>query len=126
MGSVFEGGNSANPSCLGTYRNNSHVTTGLVFDPTCTIPATPCDPAANTGWIGTNAGANVDDWRTLQFRFTDFQAGEFFEFDCDTDGGQGITGSDMEGMRVTVVLSDNTVLTGTLATIGFQKSQVIL
>ena len=32
-----------------------------------------------------------------------FEQGEVFEFDCDTDGGLGAGGDDMRGLVVTVV-----------------------
>lgn len=126
MGDVFEGGNGALSGCRGTYRNASDVATGLLYDASCTVPTTPCDPTAITGWIGTNAGPNLEDWRTLQFRFNAFGPDEVFEFDCDTDGGAGIRGRDMAGLRVIVVLSDNSVLSGVLAASGPQRAEVIL
>ncbi|MBL8899970.1 MAG: hypothetical protein JNM84_20230 [Planctomycetes bacterium] len=126
MGSLFEGGNSALPGCAGTYRRGSDLATGLVYDASCTTPATPCDPGARTGWIGTNAGPSVEDWRTLHFRFTGFDPGEVFEFDADTDGGQGVAGGDMEGLRVRVELSDSTVLNGVLVAVARDRAQVSL
>ena len=63
---------------------------------------------ANLHWGG-------DDWRTLFFRFSPGAfAGKTFEFDCDTDGGQGVSGGDMEGMVVTITLEGGEVLTGEL------------
>lgn len=104
MADLFEGGNGGMTGCLGTYRNGGDVATGLVYDAANTIPASPCDPTALTGWTGTNPGNAVDDWRTLDFRFTTFVPGTKFEFDSDTDGGAGITGDSMAGMVVTSTL----------------------
>lgn len=114
MADIFEGGNSNAVGCLGTYRNGCDASCGLVYDAANTVPATPCDPAANTGWIGTNPTI-TDSWKTLQFRFTSFNAtNQVFEFDCDTDGGAGTNGGSMDGMVVTITTSTG-VLTGVLA-----------
>ncbi len=102
MADAFEGGNGNVAGCLGTYRNMSHIATGLIFDAANTVPATPCDLTANTGWIGSNPLTSVDGWQTLTFRFTSFNPGTVFEFDADTDGGVGIAGDDMVGMVVTI------------------------
>jgi hypothetical protein len=113
MADLFEGGNSLVPGCKGTYRNGSDVTTGLVYDALNTVTATPCDPAANTGWIGTNE-LSTDSFQTLEFRFGSFSAGSTFEFDVDTDGILGNSGEWMAFMTITVELTDGTILTGTL------------
>lgn len=124
--SQFWNGNSTDPGgigCAGTYRNGSDVATGLIYDnmntygPDAAAGQIPlvCDPAANCGFTATNAASGTNRWRTLTFRYT---PGTFtcntFEFDVDTDGGFGISGRAQEGMVVTVVLADTTVLTGTL------------
>ena len=52
----------------------------------------------------------------MRFRFA---TGQFdhqrFEFDCDTDGGLGVSGDAMAGLVVRVQLVDGTWLQGTLA-----------
>ncbi len=118
MGDLFEGGNGGAAGCLGTYRNMSHITTGLVFDGANTVPGTPCDPTANTGWIGTNPRGLVGGWQTLTFRFTSFNPGTMFEFDADTDGGLGSTGADMVGMVVTIHFVGGTSLTNEIIAAG--------
>ncbi len=121
MADVFEGGNgSLVGTCGGTYRNMSDSNTGLVFDGTNTVPATPCDPAANTGWRGSNPGGVAGDWRSLGFRFAGFAfaSGRRFEFDCDTDGGLGTSGDDMAGMVVTIGFVGGTSVTLEVAPMG--------
>jgi hypothetical protein len=113
MADVPWGGNSAVVGCRGTYRNGSALATGLVFAGT---PAPPCDPTARAGFVGSNPGSSVNDWRTLDFAFqpATFYNGRVFELDCDTDGGIGETGAAMEGMVVTLRLGDGTVCSGVL------------
>ncbi|MCA8941881.1 MAG: hypothetical protein KDB80_04910 [Planctomycetes bacterium] len=111
MGGRFDGGNSLLPSCSHTYRNGSEVVTGLVYPGTMT---SPCDAAATTGWIGTNPGPSLGDFRTLDFLFTGFEAGETFEMDIDTDGG-GNSGGAMAGLVITVTFADGSSRTGSLA-----------
>jgi hypothetical protein len=113
MAGVFAGGNSLLPGCAGTYRNGTDVQTGLVYDSLNTTPSNPCDPAANTGWIGTNATA-PDTFQTIEFRFSAFSAGKKFEFDADTDNFFANTGGSMWGMRITVELADGTIFKGVL------------
>ena len=111
MADSFENGNSTVPGCRGTYRNNSHITTGLVFDAQNTVLGVPCNPSSNSGWIGTNPGTDPGDYRTLRFRFTNFDQGEVFEFDCDVDlgGASGSGGDGMSGLPVTVRLATGVV-----------------
>ncbi len=71
---LFEGGNGGTVGCLGTYRNGSDVSTGLIYDAANTVPATPCDPTALTGWTGSTA-TTAANWRALDFRFTTFNPG---------------------------------------------------
>lgn len=114
MSDRFDGGNSTVSGCLGTYRNGSDTATGLIYSGT---PAAPCDPAANTGWTGTNAGNATNDWRTITFSFTPgiFTLGQTFELDIDTDGGLGISGDNMVGMQVSVTFDDMSTVSGALA-----------
>ncbi len=122
MAQRFDGGDSTNPSCQGTYRNSSHITTGLDFSIT---PTSACDSVARQGWIGTNPGTIASEFRTLAFQFTDFNPGETFELDIDTDGGS-TNGGAMAGLVVTVTMSDASVRTGELVMIDSQTSQVNL
>lgn len=116
MGGRFDGGNSLLPACRGTYRNGSDVATGLDY---AASMVSPCDANARTGWIASDP-TGPGDWRTLEFRFGagSFVPGKVFEFDADTDRGQGFTGADMAGLRVAVTLSGGAVLTGELALDG--------
>ena len=124
----FWNGNTTDPNgvgCAGTYRNGCDVSTGLIYDNLTTygpdIAAGQvqliCDQAANCGFIASNPVTGIHRWRTLTFRFT---PGSFtcdtFEFDVDTDGGRGVSGRSQAGMAVSILLDDNTLLTGTLET----------
>ena len=88
-----------------SYRNGSDAATGLNY----VVSA----PYAGSGWIGSN-GTGGASFNTVEFQFTGGQFnGNTLGFDADTDPGtQG--GSDHVGMSVTVILSDSSVLTGTL------------
>ena len=104
-GESFDAGNSTLAGYQGTYRNGSDLTTGLDYS---VSPISPGDAAARTGYVG--------DSRTLNFHFTGgaFTSGHTFEFDCDTDGGLGYSGEDMAGMRISISLTDGSVLNGQL------------
>lgn len=121
MADRFDGGNSTASGCLGTYRNGSDVTTGLDYP---VSPASPCDPTALSGWIGSNVSGT--SFRTIDFAFTGFNPGEMFEVDIDTDGGAGIGGDDMAGMVVTVLLSDGRRLIGEVQAIAPDLGRVDL
>lgn len=123
MADRFDGGNSAVAGCLGTYRNGSAAATGLVFAGT---PAAPCDATANSGWIGSNPLGTVNDFETIDFTFTDFNPGETFEFDVDTDGVGGTNGGAMAGTVITVTLSDGTITSGSLALVSATLSSLAL
>ncbi len=111
MNGRFDYGNSTQPACNGTYRNNSHIAAGLIFDNQNTVRGTSCDPSSNCGWIGTNPGTDPGDYQTLRFRFTNFRAGTTFEFDADTDGPSATPGGDqMEGLVVTIQLQSGATL----------------
>ena len=112
MADVFDGGNSTVTGCQGTYRNGCDVTCGLVYDAANTIST--CDPLANTGFIASSPSAVSNSYQTLQFRFNGFDFGKTFEFDVDTDGGNGTTGGAMAGMVVTLTTDNQGVLNGTL------------
>ncbi|MHC5063747.1 MAG: hypothetical protein ACYTG5_07220 [Planctomycetota bacterium] len=114
MADVFEGGNSLASGCRGTFRNGSDVATGLIFSGTVQQNATPCDDAAMQGWIGgpaTPFPGSDGDWLELEFNFSPgtFMNGETFEFDCDTDGGIGVSGADMAGLFVWVRFNDGSI-----------------
>ncbi len=123
MGDRFDGGNSQTPGCLGTYRNACDVLTGLDYAGSM---ASACDPAALTGFVGSNPGSAPGEFQTLDFAFTDFDSGELFEFDCDTDRGVGINGAEMRGLVVTVTLADGCAVRGVLRENGAQTSRVEL
>jgi len=112
MADYFDAGNHNVPGCDGTYRQNSDVATGLIYDGLNTSPRTPCAVGANTGWIGTSQTA-YGSYRKLRFRFAaNAFINETFAFDCDTDYGAGISGGAMAGMAVRVTLQDSRVLQG--------------
>jgi len=119
LADLFEGGDSLRLGCQGTYRNGSEISAGLIFAGTPQQNATPCDPAALQGWVGSDDGPTVfgsfdGDWLTLKFRFEPdtFLNGGVFEFDCDTDGGLGVNGAAMAGVIVEVEFRDGTISTG--------------
>jgi hypothetical protein len=113
MADYFDAGNNAVAGCRGTYRHNSHVDTGLVFDAQNTPPRA-CAAGANTGWIGTNPRL-TNEYRTLRFRFAPGQfVDETFAFDCDTDYGTAENGSFMAGMTVRVRLQNGIQFEGRL------------
>ena len=110
MADRFDGGNSTTAGCLGTYRNLSDALCGLDY---LNSTVSACDPNALTGWVGTN-GTTTNNWSTLDFAFVNFTSGKTFEFDADTDGGQGIGGGDMEGMVVTITFQGGMTVSGEL------------
>ena len=107
---------------MGTVRNGSDVATGLVYAGT---PSSPCDGSAQRGWVGSDStgGAN---FRTIDFSFTNFTQGTTFEMDMDTDNGIGTSGGSMEGLRITVMLSDGSMRSGELVRLSGNLSQVDL
>ncbi|MHC5064781.1 MAG: hypothetical protein ACYTG5_12500, partial [Planctomycetota bacterium] len=118
MAEVFAGGNSMLADCLGTYRNESEVTTGLIFAGTPQQNERRCDPSAMQGWIGsvdgpTAYGSANGDYLQLDFQFTPdtFLNGAKFEFDADTDGGPGVNGSSMAGVIVEVEFKNGRIST---------------
>lgn len=123
---IFEGGNSTLVGCAGTYRNGSDLTTGLVYGPSNTVPAAPCDPAARTGFLGANE-LGPASYQTLTFQFSggNFFNGAVLEFDCDTDGG-GISGDANAGLVITVTTVDGSTRTGVLAVSGPERAEVLL
>lgn len=112
MNGRFDGGNAATTLCSNTYRNNSDVTTGLVYAGT---DQSICSVSAMTGW---NASlpflSNPQDFQVFDFAFNDFGNGELFEFDAATRGGPGANGNSMAGAMWTVTLADGTVCSGRL------------
>ena len=123
----FDAGNSKQAGCSGTYRNNSDVATGLIYDAQNTIKGVSCDASSNSGFIATNrVGSTGASYRTLKFRFANrkFKLGARFEFDCDTDFGGGIRGGDMEGMVVTIKLGPARTLKGELKKVSNNLSEL--
>jgi len=119
MADVFAGGDSKTMGCSGTYRNNSDVTTGLIFAGTAQQNLGPCDLSAQQGWIGSDDGPTafgtfVGDWLTLEFAFAPdtFMGGATFEFDADTDGGLGTGGSSLAGVIVEVAFRNGSISAG--------------
>ena len=120
MADRFDGGNSTTPLCSGTYRNASDVVTGLDYSVSGTAP---CGGTARTGWVGSNYFGGAGSVRTLDFRFTGFDPGEVFEFDCDVDGG-GPAGGDMAGMVATVTFTNGSSRSGQLVQLSPTTAQV--
>lgn len=123
LGDRFDGGNSTTALCKGTYRNGCDVLTGLDY---AASGATPCGATSRTGWIGLIYGAAAGDFRAIEFRFTQFNPGEVFQFDAETDGGPGGRGGDMAGLLITVRLSNGTTRSGVLTAIDALTSTVSL
>ncbi|MBK8977013.1 MAG: hypothetical protein IPM29_13950 [Planctomycetes bacterium] len=116
----FDAGNSTAIRCPGTYRNGSDVATGLVYD-ALNQPAAPCALGGNSGFVGRNAIPGLPGtFQTIEFRFAPatFFGGALFEFDLDTDAGNGDAGGDMAGIVVTVDLLDGSRHTGVLARVS--------
>ena len=114
---VFENGNATACPQPGGYRNGSDVTVGLdytnpnqVHDPINNPLA--CDPAASSGWSSNTFGGGM--CKDIGFLFTSFDPGDLFEFDCDTDGGAGVTGGAMAGLVVTITWSTGCQTSGEL------------
>ena len=112
-GHRHDGGNST--GCPGTYRNDSDLATGLDYS----YPGNHA-PACATG--GENAGFSIDAGnaeaaQAVTYRFTgnSFGNGLQFEFDCDTDGGLGVTGASMTGLVVRVKVAGGTLLSSALS-----------
>ncbi len=129
----FEGGDSLAIDCQGTYRNGSEVSTGLIFAGTSPQNGTPCDPTALQGWIGSDDGPTVfgafdGDWLTLDFTFSPdtFLDGKVFEFDCDTDGGLGVSGAAMAGVIVVVEFRNGTISAGEMIADSTNQSRALV
>jgi hypothetical protein len=107
-------GNAQTAGCQGTYRGGTDATTGLDY-------GHPGNLQAGCAVGGENSGFTVDagtatEALVLTYRFQGglFAADKSLEFDCDTDGGLGVSGAAMRGLRVHVVLTDSTQLSGAL------------
>jgi hypothetical protein len=118
------------PGCDGTYRHDSDLTTGLVYDDTnspalsslnsaaCTYYLNTLGYEMFTGWIASDSfrGSTVN-WQTLEFNFTDFGGDgveEVFAFDCDTDRTPGEGGGAHAGMVVTIHQAGGIILSAEL------------
>lgn len=122
MADRADGGNSTAGGCSGTVRNGSDIATGLVYVGT---PTSPCDSSAQRGWVGSD-GTGGANFRTVDFSFTNFTQGSTFEMDMDTDNGIGTSGGDMQGLIITVMLSDGSMRSGELVRISGSLSQIDL
>lgn len=125
MVDYFDAGNNNVAGCRGTWRHNSHVDTGLVFDAQNTPPRTPCAAGANTGWIGTNP-RQPGEYRTLRFRFAAGQfSNETFAFDCDTDFSAADNGGAMAGLTVRIRLANGVQFEGRLVADPVQPNRSV-
>jgi len=126
MADQFDGGDSTATGCLGTYRNGS--------DSLIDFAATAAQASACAAFNGTGAGflgsnpTTAPSYRTIDMPNVAgaFGVGQTLEFDCDTDGGLGVTGDAMEGMVVTITLSDASVVTGELQVDPFSLNTALL
>ena len=110
LGGQLYGGQNNVATCENSFRDGTDLATGLDYAGSA---ASTCDPTAgNLGYTPSNV-TGVTTARTLTFNFTNFSSGDFI-FDCDTDGGVGVTGDAMAGLVVTIV-TPNGSLTGELA-----------
>lgn len=109
MGS-FEAGNSSfvSGACgvLGPY-GGTDWQTGLIYPGS---DVSPCDPSANTGWIGSHFQTNGP--AAVEFRFNNFTVGKQFAFDADVDGGPA--GADGLNEVLVTVVTDQRTISGTL------------
>jgi hypothetical protein len=107
-GTPWAGNSSAGGACVGTWRLGSDVAAGLDYAVT---PPAGCDSTARRGFLETGEGGE-----TLTFSFAGglFANGVTFAFDCDTDGGKGPTGRDVDGMVVRVTFASGEVRTAVL------------
>ena len=117
MANITIFGNGASP-CNGTYRNNTDLATGLIYDASNSFInyATGGCTGGHCGFVSSNPAASTSP-KTLQWNFAPGQfAYETFEFDVDTDNGfSNHRGSDQAGLHVTVVLENSVVFSGWLA-----------
>lgn len=112
------------PCTIGNAFNGSDAVTGLTYG--APQPASACDPAGFFGWVPSNQqGTGAGNWNTVTFDFTDFQPGETFGFDCDTDGGS-LSGFDHDGIVVTITFSDLSTASGTLAPLSGLVSEALI
>jgi hypothetical protein len=102
---------------------------GMVFDTadggppgngTAGVPLTPANNTdVITGWIPVDV---ADGSQLLDLSFTDFNAGESFEWDIDVDGISGapitVTGNLLIGMTAIVDFSDGSRLLGTFVAVA--------
>ncbi len=109
----FDAGNSTTAGCLGTYRNGSDVACGLNYAAAGLAPVAACATAgSSTGFRATSTLSSP--WVEFEFTPGTFTGGLVFEFDCDTDLGNGINGSAMAGMLIDITLLDGTKICGEL------------
>lgn len=121
----FDSGNGTLLGCMNTYVG-SDIVTGLVYG----APgqgASRCDPAAFTGWVGSNPGTGTEYYGVVTFDFADFQQGETFGFSCDTDFPSPNLASGHIGGTITVNFVGGTSVSGQLAATGSsERAEVIL
>ena len=118
----FDAGNST-AGVTGTYRNNSDVTTGLVYDALNRPVHAGASIGANSGFMafnGSNNG-NGNNLKTIKFRFagnmffgTSPANPMVFEFDTDVDFNATNPGDGMFGLVITVELLGGKILKGEL------------
>ncbi|HLQ36491.1 MAG TPA: hypothetical protein VK348_01725, partial [Planctomycetota bacterium] len=121
MSDRHDGGNATAAGCHGTYRNGSDVTAGLDYGFPGNHQA-PCAAGSENSGFTIDVGS-PDAARALTYHFTGgtFVGGVTFEFDCDTDGGLGVSGDAMAGLYVKVVLVGGQQLIGNLAVDPFSR-----
>ena len=108
MADRFDGGNSSATGCRGTFRGGSDVAAGVDY---ARNPASPCDPTARQAHVETGDRSTT---LTLPFAGGLFHSGVRLHWDVDTDGGPGVHGGHMVGMRVTIDFANGDRRSGVL------------
>lgn len=118
----FDDGNGRSHSS-GNAFYGSDTTTGLIYGGQQQPPS--CDGTGSTGWIGSAAvGGSSTRFRVLEFEFADFQAGETFSFDCDTDGGDYMAGA--HAVTITVIFANATSVSQTTQFVSNERAESVL
>jgi hypothetical protein len=110
MADRFDGGNSTATGCRGTFRGGSDIAAGIDY---ASNPVSPCDPSAHQGHeeVGPRSAT-----LTIPFAGGQFHSGVRLQWDVDTDGGPGVHGGHMTGMRVTIDFANGDRRSGVLGT----------
>jgi hypothetical protein len=108
MADRFDGGNSVASGCRGTFRSGSDTAAGVDY---ANNPVSPCDPTARQAHR--EVGIRSESL-TIPFAGGLFHSGVRLQWDVDTDGGPGVNGGHMTGMRVTIDFANGERRSGVL------------